>query len=458
MMKATRRSILMMIAILLMITPMVKAEGEISPYLLNMIDIRTSSEESNQEAWRMVSRMNNVENRILYETNNHGAKFILADTPITEQPEFEYLKGKVPRGHTTSWDSIPGAGAYVSIARVGYSDPGKGHSAINLELHEYGHVVDSFTVGVQVSETEEFRNIQNAELDALFGDNPQRDYYNNVDEYFAEAFAMYYLNEESRSELASKAPRTFEFFNEFAHRILSVGEVTGNTATMHWDTHEDAVEYEVFRNDESVGTTTGSSYRIEGLDTDTTYDFKVVAKDAGGEELYTSYTRSVLTSSVQDPPDVDVEELEATIAEVEAAYTDEEMGRTLTRALQNANTYIADVNNDEYTSGGNEITQGGVDSLNESLEEAWEEDEEIKRQLEEEKQREEEEQRKAEEERKAEEKRKAEEQAALEAKEREEAEALAEREALMSTLTKVGVGLLVVIAAFISWMIYRKRK
>ncbi|MCK1975916.1 hypothetical protein LNK15_02450 [Jeotgalicoccus huakuii] len=451
MIRATRRASFIIIAMLLMITPLVKAQEEINPYLLNMVDIRASSEEANQEAWQMISRMNHVENRILYETNNHGAIFILADTPITEQPEFEYLKGSVPRGHTNSWDSIPGAGAYESIARIGYSDPGKGHSAINLELHEYGHVVDSFTVGVQVSETEEFRAVQNAELDSLFGDNSQKDYYNNVDEYFAEAFAMYYLNDESRSELASKAPRTLAFFDKFAHSILSVGEVTGNTVTMHWDPHEDAVEYEVFRNDESVGTTTGPNYRIEGLDTDTTYDFKVIAKDSEGKALYTSYTRSALTGSVQDPPDVDIEELEATISEVESAYEDEEMGRSLTRALQNANTYIADVNNDEYTSGGNEITQGGVDSLNASLQEAWEEDEEIKRQIEEEKQREEEE-------RQAEEKRKAEEQAALEAKEREEAEALAEREALMSTLTKVGVGLLVIVAVFIGWMVYRKRK
>ncbi|WP_179703145.1 fibronectin type III domain-containing protein, partial [Salmonella enterica] len=83
------------------------------------------------------------------------------------------------------------------------------------------------------------------------------------------------------------APKTYAFFEDFAHRILSTGEVTGNTATMYWDAHEDAAEYEMFRNGESVGTTTSSSFRIEGLNTDTTYDFHVVAKDGNGQELYT---------------------------------------------------------------------------------------------------------------------------------------------------------------------------
>lgn len=445
-MRAARRVTLFTLVILLFWVPNANAQEAINPYLQNMVDVRASSDESWQEAQRMISRMNNVENQILYQTNNNGAVFILADTPITEQPEFAHLKGVVPRGHTNSWDDIPGAGGHVSMARIGYSEYGRGHSTINLELHEYGHVVDSFTVGVQVSETEEFRAIHAAEVDQLMNSNSQREYYDMVGEYFGETFAMYYYTAESRAELAEKAPRTHAFFDDFNHRILSTGEVTGNTATMYWDAHEDAVEYEMFRNSESVGTTAGSSFRIEGLNTGTTYDFHVVAKNASGEELYTSYTRSALTGSI---PDADTSVLEATIAEVEAAYTDREMGEPLTRALANSKSYIASDEN---------LRQDEVDNLNSNLEETWEADETAQREAEEERLREEQEARE-EAERKAEEERiAAEEQAALEAKEREKAAEEAARQERNEMIIKIIIGIVSVLAVVAGIILYRKRK
>lgn len=444
-MQAAKRVILLILGILMIWTPSMYAQETINPYLQNMVDVRASSEESQQEAQRMINRMNNVENSILYQTSSNGAVFILADTPITEQPEFAHLKGIVPRGHTDSWDSIPGAGGHVSMARIGNSDYGKGHSAINLELHEYGHVVDSFTVGVKVSETEQFKNIHAEEVDKLFGSSSQLEYYNIVEEYFGEAFAMYYYTSESRAELLEKAPKTHAFFDDFNHRILSTGEVTGNTATMHWDTHEDAVEYEMFRNGESVGTTAGSSFRTEGLSTDTTYDFHVVAKGAGGEELYTSYTRSALTGSI---PDADTSTLEATIAEVESAYASREMGESLTRALANAKSYIV---NDEN------LNQDEVDNLSSNLEEAWEADETAQREAEEQRLREEQEareeaERKAEEERIAKEK-----QAALEAEEREKAEAEAARQELQDMIIKIVVSVAVIFVVIAGVVVYRRK-
>ena len=444
-MRVARRVTLFTLVILLFWVPNANAQEAINPYLQNMVDVRASSDESWQEAQKMIARMNNVENSILYQTNNNGALFILADTPITEQPEFAHLKGVVPRGHTNSWDEIPGAGGHVSMARIGYSDYGRGHSTINLELHEYGHVVDAFTVGVQVSETEQFKAIHAEEVDKLFGDSSQRDYYDMVGEYFGETFAMYYYTEESRAELMQKAPKTYEFFKDFDHRILSTGDVTGNTAVMFWDAHEDAAEYEVFRNGESVGTTQGTSFRIEGLTTDTTYDFHVEAKDASSNTLYTSYTRTALTGSV---PDADTSALEATIAEVEAAYTEREMGESLTRALANAKSYI---NSDENPG------QAEVDSLDSNLNEAWEADEAAHQKAEEQRLREEQEAREAAE-RKAEEERiAAEKQAAEEAKAREQAEREAARQELQNTIMKIAAGLSVIIIIIGGIIIYRRK-
>src|SRR5699024_7062456 len=82
--------------------------------------------------------------------NSAGVSIILMDMPLTELPEFDYLSGKVPRGWektNSTWDEVPGAGGHTTAARIGYSDPGNGHSTINLELHEYGHAVDSYAAG-----------------------------------------------------------------------------------------------------------------------------------------------------------------------------------------------------------------------------------------------------------------------------------------------------------------------
>src|SRR5699024_3476356 len=207
-------------------------------------------------------------------------------------------------------------------------------------------------------------------------------------------------------------------------------------------------EYEVFRNGESVGTTTDSSYRFEGLDTDTTYDFKVVAKDADGEDVYTSYTRSALTGSVEDPPEVDITELESTIEEVETAYQDKEMGQTLTLALQNAKTYIDDVNNHAYTSGGNEISQSGVDSLNNSLNETYEAELAAEAEVKAEQERKEQEEKEQAE-------KEAEKQAALEQEKREQEAA---QEELKSTITKVLVTLIAIVVVILGVIFYREKK
>lgn len=278
----------------------VQAEEHINPHLLSLVDVRASSEENILEAKNMIDRLNHVENSILYQTNNKGCTLILAETAITDYPEFAHLKGVVPRGHVNSWDTLPGAGGHVAIARIGHSDFGSGHSTLNLEIHEYGHMVDAFTIGEKVSHTKELKDLQDAEVEALFGDNEQREYFLIPEEYFAESFTMYYLNEDTRKTLADRAPKTLEFYNTFNHRILSVGEVTGNTVKIHWDLHEDAVIYEMYRNDEFVGTTSDSAYIIDELDIDTLYEFKVIAKNGDGEKIYTSYPRSVLTENEEN--------------------------------------------------------------------------------------------------------------------------------------------------------------
>ncbi|WP_411842762.1 anthrax toxin lethal factor-related metalloendopeptidase [Salinicoccus sp. HZC-1] len=316
-----------------------------SASLNNMIEIRTNDGSyDSAEAQAMVNRLSRVDDRILYQTNRAGVEIILMDMPLTELPEFEYLSGVVPRGWEDTgktWDEVPGAGGFTVAARIGYSNPGNGHSTINLELHEYGHAVDSYSAGFTVSESEEFRQIMANEKNALFGDHAVPGYFDTPGEYFAEVFAMYYLGGEARNKLATRAPQTYDFISTFHNRLISIGEVTGNTAQFSWDALEGASTYEIYRNDEKIGETSSSSYEDTSLNTSTNYNYYVRALDASGNPLLTSYFRTLTTHTESDEPEVDTGELENLIAEVEAVNK-EDRSPELQSALENANAVAAD--------------------------------------------------------------------------------------------------------------------
>lgn len=159
------------------------------------------------------SRLSKLPASMLAKLNANHIKIKLIDGPITSLPEFAYLKGQVPRGWektNKTWDDVPGIGGSETVAiRIGYSDYGKGHGSVNLELHETAHSLDSI-VYMRISQTESFKKIWKSECLNLFGENQ---YFTNYpEEYFAEAFAMYYLNDTTKSELKKKAPLTYTFF------------------------------------------------------------------------------------------------------------------------------------------------------------------------------------------------------------------------------------------------------
>ena len=116
-----------------------------------------------------------------------------------------------------TWDDVPGAGGYdLPIARIGYSDPKpeNNHDTINLELHELAHTVDNYISGSvddPISFSDEFVEIWREEVYDIL---PYDYFINYVEEYFAEVFAMYYLNEESKSELKENAIKTYNFIDD----------------------------------------------------------------------------------------------------------------------------------------------------------------------------------------------------------------------------------------------------
>jgi hypothetical protein len=171
------------------------------------------------EASKMIARLEKIPYSILEKLEDENINIILSNTNITEVKEYKHLKGVTPRGWEgtgRTWDDVPGAGGKPVVARIGYSEPGEAHSAINLELHETAHAIDAYVFN-DISSTKEFKEIWKQEVNSVFGDDPY--FVNYPEEYLAETFAMYYLNENVREVLRQKAPLTYKFIANLEHEI-----------------------------------------------------------------------------------------------------------------------------------------------------------------------------------------------------------------------------------------------
>ncbi|WP_342456747.1 anthrax toxin lethal factor-related metalloendopeptidase [Bacillus methanolicus] len=181
--------------------------------LLEQIVVVPNIHQNDPDVKLIKSRLSKLPVSMLEKMKTNGIKIKLIDGPITSLPEFSYLKGQIPRGWektNKTWEEVPGIGGAETVAiRIGYSDRGKGHGSVNLELHETAHSLDSI-VYMRISATESFKKIWKSESVSLFGEKQY--FINYPEEYFAEAFAMYYLNDSTKSELNKKAPLTYAFF------------------------------------------------------------------------------------------------------------------------------------------------------------------------------------------------------------------------------------------------------
>ncbi len=71
------------------------------------------------------------------------------------------FKGVVPKGWEgtgKTWDDVPGLGGSTVALRIGFSNKGKGHDAINLELHETAHAIDHIVLN-DISKSAQFKQI-----------------------------------------------------------------------------------------------------------------------------------------------------------------------------------------------------------------------------------------------------------------------------------------------------------
>src|SRR5699024_4412334 len=236
-----------------------------------------------EEAQEMINRLGKIPERIVRETVDAGATFLIIDTKLTDQPEFEDLKGVVPRGwegDESTWSDVPGAGGSASAARIGYSDYGKDHASNNLELHEFSHAIDDYVLGYTISDLGEFKDIHDKEQTDLFPEDvPGNDYYDYASEYFAEAMAMYFLDNAQTDKLQERAPETYHFIDHLVERVLSVNATSEGTVHLSWEEVDGSEAYAIYRSDEIVGITPDTSFVDHTITDSDSYKYSVQAGD-----------------------------------------------------------------------------------------------------------------------------------------------------------------------------------
>lgn len=166
------------------------------------------------EAAYMISRVDQLPKSLLSKMDKEGIRLKLFEGKLTDNPTANHLSGLTPRGYVSNkvWDDVPGIGGTKTVlAKIGHSARGKGHGSVNLELHELAHSIDRH-VYKDLRYNQKYLKIWNDEKHIVF---PNRNYFLTFpEEYFAEAFAMYYIGGEHRAILQELAPKTYNFIKD----------------------------------------------------------------------------------------------------------------------------------------------------------------------------------------------------------------------------------------------------
>lgn len=185
-----------------------------SPDELNEIIILPVGPFDEVQAGEIIERVDHLPQSLLKKISNKDIKLKLFVGKLTDNPSARNLTGMIPRGYKskTTWDDVPGIGGSKTVlVKIGFSEKGKGHGSVNLELHELAHSIDKFVYnGIRYNH--QFLSLWKLECPILF---PNEDYFLTFpEEYFAEVFSMFYLNQETNLYLKEKAPATYDFIKK----------------------------------------------------------------------------------------------------------------------------------------------------------------------------------------------------------------------------------------------------
>lgn len=178
---------------------------------MNNIILLPEEEFNQEEAAAIIGRVQLLPGELLTKINEENIKLKLFVGRLTDNPTADHLSGVIPKGYKSekTWDDVPGIGGEkIVLVKIGASDKGMGHGSVNLELHELAHSIDRY-VFHDLRFNPYFLDIWREEKFLLF---PDQDYYLTYsEEYFAETFAMFYVNDNWRTYLSQSAPKTYEF-------------------------------------------------------------------------------------------------------------------------------------------------------------------------------------------------------------------------------------------------------
>ena len=164
-----------------------------------------------KESLQIIKSINKLPPTLVKKFVKKDVEIKLFNGKLTDNASAAHLKGIKPRGYKSDlkWDDVPGmGGSQTVLVKIGASDKGSGHGSVNLELHELAHSIDHIVYG-NLSNNHKFQNIWSNEVSRIF---PNQSYFINYpEEYFAEVFAMYYVNQEQNLLLKELAPQTYLF-------------------------------------------------------------------------------------------------------------------------------------------------------------------------------------------------------------------------------------------------------
>ncbi|GIP53397.1 anthrax toxin lethal factor-related metalloendopeptidase [Paenibacillus vini] len=182
--------------------------------LIDDIVVLPQGEYNKTDANKMINRLSLIPSSLLQGLKDNGVKVKLVNGKITDEPEFAQYKGVTPRGWENTgltWDDVPGVSSNVVIARIGYSNKGKGHNGQNLELHETFHAIDRIVLN-NVSSSSDFLEIWKKEANNDYEGDGYVSVYST--EYFAETATLYFYSDKTRNHLKEDMPLTYEFLDK----------------------------------------------------------------------------------------------------------------------------------------------------------------------------------------------------------------------------------------------------
>jgi Pro-Pro endopeptidase len=193
----------------------IKKDLKLNSNILEEIILLPQESFDEDEARQIIYRLDHLPTGLLQEVKAEGIMVRLFQDKLTSFPTTQHLKGVTPRGYTNTertWDEVPGiGGSQLVLVKIGHSEKGAGHGSINLELHELAHSIDRYVLD-EINYKMKFTALWKQEAHVLFPEKPY--FLEYKEEYFAETFAMYFLNLKTNKELKEKAPATHQFFEE----------------------------------------------------------------------------------------------------------------------------------------------------------------------------------------------------------------------------------------------------